>query len=328
MGIRSAAATAKAEFSRPGSHAPTASPPPISDSAARPLVEAPSQASVLEARKRMTQLRSVMRGEDPGRAPDRAAPLCWTEARIALAQQVWGEGFIGPGGEELILSLVEPLRLKRRMRVLELGAGLGGAARVLARRRGARVTGMEWDDGLAKAGQALSGHGWLVRRAPVYLFGEAPSQTPLMAFDRFFAQDFLLTVRDKLRVLRPLAAVLKDHGELLFTDFVLANSEQPTPQIEAWIAADPQGPVPWSTMDYIAALTSLGLNVRVDDVTERIGRVIKRSWADYLARVKQAGLESKYATVLASEAALWTRRAGLLDSGELNVCRFHVSRQF
>ena len=327
MGIRSAAATAKAEFSPPGSHAPTASPSPVSDPAARPPAEVPSQASVLEARKRMTQLRSVMRGEDPGRAPDRATPLCWTEARIALAQQVWGEGFIGPGGEELILSLVEPLRLKRRMRVLELGAGLGGAARVMARRRGARVTGMEWDDGLAKAGAALTGRGWLVRRAPVYLFGEAARQTPLMTFDRFFAQDFLLTVPEKLRVLRPLAAVLRDRGELLFTDFVLANSGQRTPQIEAWTTADPHGPVPWSAADYIAALTGLGLCVRVDDVTERIGAMIRRSWAGYLAQVKQTGLDRRYATVLASEAALWTRRTGLLESGELNICRFHVARQ-
>jgi SAM-dependent methyltransferase len=327
MGIRSAAATAKAQLSLPGSHAPTPLPSSVSDPAAQQLVEVPPQASVLKARRRMSQLRSVMRGEDPGRAPDRAAPVCWTEARIALAQQVWGEGFIGPGGEELILSLVEPLRLKRRMRVLELGAGLGGAARVMARRRGARVTGMEWDDGLAKAGETLSDQGWLIRKAPVYLFGEAARQTPLMAFDRFLARDFLLTVRDKLRVLRPLAAVLRDHGELLLTDFVLAAPEQRAPQIEAWTAADPHGPVPWSATDYITALTGLGLHVRVDDVTERIGTVIRRSWAGYLAWVKQTGLESRFATVLASEAALWTRRAGLLESGALNVCRFHVARQ-
>jgi len=325
MGIRSAAA-AKAEFGPPVSHLPDPARPQDPATAAQPQ-EAPSQASVVQARKRMTQLRSVMRGEDPVRAPDRAAPLCWTDARIALAQQVWGEGFVGPGGEELILDLVEPLRLKGRMSVLELGAGLGGAARVLARRRGVRVTGMEWDDGLAKTGRALSGQGWLVRKAPVYLFGEAPSQTPLMAFDRFFAKDFFLTLGDKQRVLRRLAAVLRDHGELLFTDFVLAAPERRSRQIESWIAADPHGPAPWSVTDYLAALTGLGLHVRVDDISERIAAVIRHSWAGYLAAVKQTGLDPKYATVLASEAALWTRRAGLLESGELNVCRFHVARQ-
>ena len=326
MGIRSAAAMAKAEAGLSLHPVQGSVTSPALDPATRPP-EAPSQASVLQARKRMTQLRAVMRGEDPVRAPDRAAPLCWTEARIALAQQVWGEGFVGPGGEELILGLVAPLRLKRRMPVLELGAGLGGAARVMARRCGVRVTGMEWDDGLAKAGRALSGQGWQVRKTPVYLFGEAPRQTPLTAFDRFFAKDFFLTVRDKLRVLRPLAAVLKDHGELLFTEFVLAGPERRSARIEAWLAADPHGPAPWSAADYIAALTGLGLHVRVDDVTERTAAVIRRSWAGYLATVKQTGLDPRFATVLASEAALWTRRAGLLESGELNICRFHVARQ-
>ena len=134
-------------------------------------------------------------------------------------------------------------------------------------------------------------------------------------------------MRDKQRVLRPLAAVLKDHGELLFTDFVLAAPERDSPRIEAWITADPHVPLPWSAAHYIAALTGLGLHVRVDDVTERVAAVIRRRWAGYLAAVKQTGLDPKYATVLASEAALWTRRAGLLESGELNICRFHVARQ-
>ena len=35
----------------------------------------------------------------------------WTEARIKLNEKLWGEGFVSPGGDKVIVELIAPLGL-------------------------------------------------------------------------------------------------------------------------------------------------------------------------------------------------------------------------
>ena len=53
----------------------------------------------------------------------------WPQARIAVAESLWGEGFLFPGGEEETLRLVKPLGLSAAAGLLLVGAGAGGPAR-------------------------------------------------------------------------------------------------------------------------------------------------------------------------------------------------------
>ena len=252
----------------------------------------------------------------------------WTKARIAVAQNVWGEGALGPGGKDMVLDMVEPLGLKRNMSVLDLGAGLGGPARIMAKRFGVRVTGMEWEPGLVKAGKALSKRRfWSSRKVSIHYPGWGEGRISLESFDRFVAKDCLFAIPDKEGLLRAIADVLTDHGELLFTDFVLTAPERRTPAVEAWIAAEPETPAPWSAMDYIQLLTGLGLNLRIDDRTGPVCSAIRESWTAMDARLEKTKLGPARLEVLESEAALWARRVRLLESGELNYYRFHVARR-
>src|SRR5690242_14528675 len=50
----------------------------------------------------------------------------WPSARIAVAETLWGEGFLFPGGAEEILRLAKPLGLSPASSLLLLGAGSGG----------------------------------------------------------------------------------------------------------------------------------------------------------------------------------------------------------
>ncbi len=135
------------------------------------------------------------------------------------------------GGTDLIMSLVEPLGLERNMTVLELGAGLGAAARIMAKRFGVRATGVEWDLGLATAGMVLSTKLRMIRKASIYPLGETAGRMSLMSFDRFFAKDCQFVLPEKSQFLRMIGAVPMDHGELLFTDFVLTALERRTPAL-------------------------------------------------------------------------------------------------
>jgi SAM-dependent methyltransferase len=268
-------------------------------------------------------------GRPPGRPlgqPPREAPRRrWDETRIAAVQKVWGKGFLAPGGKEALLHLIAPLEVERGMRVLDLGAGLGGSARVLAKRFGAEVTGLEADRCLAEAGQALSRR-ILSSRATIHSLAERHEVLAPRAFDRIFSKDVLFTVRDKARVLAVAEALLADGGRMMIVDYVVAADARRSPAVEAWKAADPARPAPWSIEEYIEMLTGLGLGLRIDDVTGIARWAINRSWAGLLAKRRRPTLDQEAAQALLDEARLWSLRSKLLKSGELRVCRILAER--
>ena len=91
----------------------------------------------------------------------------WPSARIALAEALWGEGFLFPGGREETLRLASPLGLSAASSLLLLGAGSGGPARCIAAELGGWVTGYEANArlvALAANGTSAAGLG---RRAQV-----------------------------------------------------------------------------------------------------------------------------------------------------------------
>ncbi len=246
----------------------------------------------------------------------------WETARIALVQKVWGDGLVGPGGEETILSLVNPFGLTPAMSLLDLGAGLGGAARIMADHFGVWVTGLEAESQLAEAGMELSNMAGLGKKAPVNSFDPEHFELQPHTFDCVFSKEFMYTVEDKDRVFRTLDVALKERGQLLFTDFVLAESERKSEALEQWAAKEPVTPHPWAMEDYVKALTRYKFDVRItEDITKETGNQITDCWSNYMGRVDQDALDSEAGSVLVDEVELWTRRVQLMKAGDLKVCR-------
>ncbi len=279
-----------------------------------------------ELRAKKPEAPSRAQGRAQERDQGESSAVRWNGPRIALAQEIWGKGFVSPGGKDAVLALVGRLGLKRKMHLLELGAGLGGAARLVARRYGVWVTGLEVDDGLVEAGANLSATAWFAKKASLRAARRGGPHTPPGSYDCVFSKEFLFTVRDKVPLLRLLASLLKENGELLITDYVLAAPGQRSPAVAAWVAAERDGTRPWAVTDYVKALNALGLHLRVEDMTEQTRKAIIRGWARYLRRLDRAGLDRRTAEIVVEEAELWTRRARLLKAGDLQVCCIHATK--
>ena len=54
----------------------------------------------------------------------------WPSARIGVAEALWGEGFLFPGGGAEVLRLAKPLGLTAASSLLLIGAGSGGPPRL------------------------------------------------------------------------------------------------------------------------------------------------------------------------------------------------------
>ena len=143
------------------------------------------------------------------------------------------------GGLEAVEALGRRARIDAASRVLDVCAGLAGPARFIARRWGARVTGLDLNPERAAGARRLTarvGLGRLVRMvrgdAQSLPFGPA-------AFTAVVSQEGLLHVPDKVRVLAECRRVLLPGGRIAFSDWIatarLGDGERR--RLEEWMAA-------------------------------------------------------------------------------------------
>ncbi len=221
--------------------------------------------------------------------------------------------------------MVKIFGLDPAMTVLDLGAGLGGAARAMCEKFGVWVTGFEVDEGLAEAGMALSVKHGMGEKAPVQAFDPDTFEHKQSSVDCVFSKEFLFTVADKPKFLKAVEDLMKPKGQFLFIDFMLAKSHLRSPTLENWIENEPQKPHPWALADYQDALRELHLDARVtEDVTKAFRAMVIKGWADYTASTRPGSVGSEAAPALVDEVELWTRRIQAIDSGDLKVCRVHA----
>ena len=91
----------------------------------------------------------------------------WPSARISVAEALWGEGFLFPGGGAEVLRLAKPLGLTAASSLLLIGAGTGGPPRRIAAEFGVWVTGYEANPHLVALANERSQRAGLGRRAQV-----------------------------------------------------------------------------------------------------------------------------------------------------------------
>ena len=137
-------------------------------------------------------------------------------------------------GHEATIELFEALVVGKGMEVLDLGAGIGGPARVLAARYDAQVTALDLTPALCEANRALNSLVGLAGRIGV-VEGDA-TDLPFedAAFDRVVTIHASMNIDRKRSMYREALRVLKPGGRFGFYDIV------------AGVAGQPDYPMPWA----------------------------------------------------------------------------------
>ena len=252
----------------------------------------------------------------------------WDEHHLELLRTVWGGDFVTPGDKSKILQLVKPFGLNPAMSLLELGAGMGGASRAMAKAFGVWVTGMEAEGRLVEEGMALSEKAGLEKKSPIIQYDPHEFQLKARSYDCIFSKESFFTNKDKTRLIQTVELGMKDNGQLLFTDFMIAPGGSQKAEYKEWAEGEPVSPDPWSLEEYVEQLTSCKLDVRIkEDITESYCSQIVRAWADYLSDKKNSTVDPLVANALVEEVELWTRRVQAFESGALTVCRIYAQKK-
>jgi ubiquinone/menaquinone biosynthesis C-methylase UbiE len=248
-------------------------------------------------------------------------------ARLEVMQQIWGKGMSGPGDEEYILRLVKPLGLRPAHTVIDVGAGLGGATRLIAEKFDTWITGLESDREIADEGMELSTMGGLAKRAPIHYFDMDRYEFRENSTDCVVSKEALFIVEDKERLLKEIIRMIRPRGQLLFTDYVLTEKADER-AVYKWVEGEPKRPYPWTMRDYEDILTESRLDIRIkEDITDEVYGIITGSWARFLSGLKGKRLERDASTAINAAVELWTRRTQAIDAGALRICRFHALKK-
>jgi ubiquinone/menaquinone biosynthesis C-methylase UbiE len=227
------------------------------------------------------------------------------------------------GGLEAVEALARRARIDAASRVLDVCAGLAGPARFIARRWGARVTGLDLNPERAAGARRLTarvGLGRLVRMvrgdAQSLPFGPA-------AFTAVVSQEGLLHVPDKGRVLAECRRVLLPRGRIAFSDWIatarLGDGERR--RLEEWMAA-----VTLQSIEgYKSLLARAGFGaIEAEDLSAEWVGILRRRRemfrglrADTVARLGQARYDEY--------DRLYAFFVGLVELGKLGGARFSAT---
>jgi phosphoethanolamine N-methyltransferase len=140
------------------------------------------------------------------------------EGMIAMLQLIWGEGFMAPGGPELVRETVEGLELEGRI-LLDIGSGLGGGDLVLAE-LGAKVIGVDIDPALVERARRLVAEKGLAGPVEFRLVEPGPLDFADASFDIVYSFGAFTQIADKRGMFREVLRVLKPGGWLAAYDWM------------------------------------------------------------------------------------------------------------
>lgn len=209
-------------------------------------------------------------------------------------------------------------------RVLDLGAGYGGAARVLAAKHGANVTCLNLSGVENDRNRELTHEAGLEARIEVVdgSFDDMPFGDA--AFDIAWSQDAILHAPDRLAVLDEVARVLKPGGDFVFTDPMQADD------IDDKAALQPiydriHLPDLASFGFYEQALTARRFEkVEVEKLTGQLGRHYARVREELAANADRHDLAPDFVERMLAGLELWVEGA---ESGRLTWGIMHYRKR-
>lgn len=245
----------------------------------------------------------------------------WTATRIEVVEKIWGAGFATPGGDDFIPYLVKPLGLNPAMSVLDLSAGLGGAARKMASTYGCWVTGLEASPFLADAAMERSVRAGQVKQAPVSAY-DPDAFRHSKRFDCVFAKEFFVFVANREGLTDGIEMCLKPKGQLLFTDYVYEKTGASGPAIRAWLENEPLEPHVLSVEEVVTSLQQRNLDLRItEDITDTHRSLVIQAIQTLTAFIEKHSMDTRTKLAVVDEVEMWARRVAALQEG-LRCYRF------
>ena len=249
----------------------------------------------------------------------------YDDALVALLELIWGEGFLSPGRPDAVRKIVKGLELSDKL-VVDIGSGLGGPGITLAKEYGARVIGLEVEQGLVQRAVDHIESADLSNRISCRHYEPGPLPLPDNAADFVFGKDSWIHIEDKKAFFDEVFRILKPGGILTAGDWMC--SDKPYGQDMAYFFELEGLTYHMDTLEnYGQILRECGF---IDIVLEDIAQTYQvQAQQEYTAM--RGPLENQMREILGEKAKAhfienWRALTVVLDNGELRPSRFRAHK--
>jgi SAM-dependent methyltransferase len=227
------------------------------------------------------------------------------------------------GGIRGTIELMRLAQLPRGSRVLDVGGGLGGPARVLARELDATVVVLDLAEEFCRTGERLTEWTGLSHLVSFRLGNALDMPFPDQSFDAVWMQNAGMTIADKPRLYREVWRMLRPGGRLALQE-VVAGPVQPLHFPVVW-ATDASSSCLVPVGELRSLLTAAGFaEIAWIDITESLDAARRRRGsAEPSATLPPLGLH----LVLGEELYWRTRAAGDRNLAERRVAYIRAAVQ-
>jgi len=254
--------------------------------------------------------------EDPH--PDR-----WTSSSVAMAQKIWGKGFAEPGGPAFSKKVLSLMKFEASNTILDLSAGLGGTACILAKEHNLWMDAYEANETLATSGLEFASRHGLSKKVPIQHIDFEELDLPEKKYDQIYSRESLYMVKNKKNVIKQIAKALKHKGQILIIDYML-NENNNSDSVQKWLDSEPEKPHPWTAELYHTAMAYYGISVwSTNDLSEDYITQIHEGWLTMVEKVSNGDFDRKTIDALMREGEIWLNRARAIEAGDLRVKRIH-----
>lgn len=243
---------------------------------------------------------------------------------IAFLEEIWGEGYLSPGGPEEVSRLLKGVDLKDQT-VVDIGCGAGGITISLVKKYGAgRVIGLDVEEPVCSLTRARVEREGLSDAIDIRQVTPGPMPLANGSVDIVFSKDSIVHISDKEALARDAFRVLKPGGTFVASDWLISHDGPPSPEMTYYIACEDLDFGMASPDRYWRALAAAGFV----DVT----MTNRNPWYREVAKDELARLEgpdnARYANALGGQDGLnhsiktWRAMRVVLETGE--HCPHHI----
>lgn len=243
------------------------------------------------------------------------------DAMVAMLELIWGEGFMAPGGADLVRETLAGLDLCDKL-VVDMGCGIGGGSLILAGEMGARVIGIDIEPPLIQRAQRYVEKAGLAERIELVLSIPGPLPLDDASVDVVYSSGVFTQIADKLGGFRDVYRVLRPGG--LFVSYDWMRAPEPySSDMRYWFEVE--------GLTY--AMETLEAHGRILQEAGFVDIVLNDDGGWYRGKVHEehelmtGALAAKMSALLGPEQQAhfvenWRAMAVVLDRGELRPGRY------
>lgn len=182
-------------------------------------------------------------------------------------------------GRPATIALADAAKITPTDKVLDVGSGLGGPARLLARRYGCHVSGIDLTAELCEVAKDLTRRVGLSDKVDIRQGNALDLPFESGSFDVAWTQHVSMNIADKAKLYAEMRRVTKVGGRLAFFD-ILAGSKQPI-----------HFPVPWAddqTTSFLATVDETRANLKEAGFAVRIWEDVTQEAATFYEQLSKA----------------------------------------